>query len=78
MSIPHQLCPLGADVDVLHLACASCLLEETLGGCCVDVDDVGLWEWRLQQQNIWSPPKKEPPVMIMILVNWLSSVHGDF
>ena len=46
MTIPYQLHPFRADVNVLHLACSACVLEETLGGCRVDVDDVGLWEWR--------------------------------
>ena len=46
MAIPYQLHPFGTDVNVFHLAGASCVLKETLGGCCVDVDDVGLREWR--------------------------------
>ena len=29
-------------------------------------------------EDIWSPPKEELGDMIMILVNWLGSVHGDF
>ena len=31
-----------------------------------------------QRRDIRAPSKEEPTSMIMILVNWLGSVHGDF